>query len=238
MIVSYRFTKLPFTLAALSILWAVAASAAYVMFVGGTIISVEGREIVFRNDGGPGIKKDLGDIVKVRLKGNEKVWLASPLDPSDLTPGEWINILTQTDKTEHSSFSDQAHPLHAEKLEVPSHLPHPGTMEEGHADHVDYYASDRTLMVKGQIASIAKTGEGYMLTIPTPTNGNCRGCVQFVEVDGATSIVTYALSDVTALKPGLEISLSPLGKKGESDDVWETHTLLVGKDIITLKTGF
>jgi hypothetical protein len=92
-IVSYRFTKLPFTLAALSILWAVAASAAYVMFVGGTIISVEGREIVFRNDGGPGIKKDLGDIVKVRLKGNEKVWLASPLDPSDLHP---VNGLTSS----------------------------------------------------------------------------------------------------------------------------------------------
>jgi hypothetical protein len=111
-------------------------------------------------------------------------------------------------------------------------------MEAGHADHVDFYVSDRTLMVKGQIASITKTGEGYMLTIPTPTNGNCPGCVQFVEVDGATSIVTYAPSDVTALKPGLEISLSPLGKKAKSDDFWETRTLLVGKDIITLKTGF
>jgi hypothetical protein len=88
-IVSYRFTKLPFTLAALSILWAVAASAAYVMFVGGTIISVEGREIVFRNDGGPGIKKDLGDIVKVRLKGNEKVWLASPTRPIRFTRKSW-----------------------------------------------------------------------------------------------------------------------------------------------------
>jgi hypothetical protein len=55
------------------------------MFVGGTIISVEGREIVFRADGGPDIKKDLGDLVKVRLKGDEKVWLADLLPARSLS---------------------------------------------------------------------------------------------------------------------------------------------------------
>jgi hypothetical protein len=232
-IVSYRLAKLPFTLATLLILWVTPAAAAYVMFVGGTIISVEGREIVFRADGGPDIKKDLGDIVKVRLNGDEKIWIGSRLNPSDLRNGEWITVRTLSDKTGRLSLSDEAHPLHAENIEIPSYRSWSGKATDGSARRMSERIFPRTLEIEGPISSVTKTGASYLLTIPTDIN--CPGCVQFVEVDGATSIVTYAPGDMTALKPSLEISLSPLGKNKEDDDFWEARTLLVGNGIIKFK---
>jgi hypothetical protein len=228
-------------LTALLVLFAAPASAdtSYAMFVGGTILSVEGQEIVFRDEGGPGIRKNLGDIVKVRLKGDEKIWVATPLKSSDLRPDEWINVRTQTDRTDLYKLSDEAHPLHAENIEIPLYRTHRSALGQGRANHVSYYGSPQALLVFGQIASIAKSGDNYMLTIPTPTDGNCPGCVQFVEVDGATSIVTYAPGDATALIPGLQVSLSGLSKISGNDVFWVgVHTLLVGKGFIIFKSNY
>jgi hypothetical protein len=232
-IVSYGLAQLPLILAALSVLWATQAAAAYVMFVGGTIISVEGREIVFRPEGGPDINKELGDMVKVRLKGDEKIWVGSRLNPSDLKNGEGIIVRAPSDKTGRLSLSDEAHALHAQNIEIPSYKSWSPTASDGWARRMSDGTSPHTLLISGPISSVTKTGESYLLTIPTDIN--CPGCVQFVEVDSATSVVTYARGDVTALKPGLEISLAPLSKEKEDDGFWKSRTLLVGNGIIKFK---